>query len=76
MLGPLRPDGSGWDGEYAIIAATAIGASRSRLLKLILYSNGWFSGCETPKQFARAARAAVEEGHRAIKLDLFRRGYA
>jgi galactonate dehydratase len=44
--------------------------------RLILYSNGWFSGCTTPEEFARAAAATVAEGHTAIKLDPFRRGHA
>lgn len=43
---------------------------------LILYSNGWFNGCETPEQYARAARATVDVGHTAIKLDPFKRGAA
>jgi galactonate dehydratase len=42
--------------------------------RLILYSNGWFTGCETPEQFARAAAKTVGEGHTALKLDPFRRG--
>ena len=40
--------------------------------KLILYSNGWFDGCETPEQYAKTARATVEEGHTAIKMEGFR----
>ncbi|MCC6178892.1 MAG: mandelate racemase/muconate lactonizing enzyme family protein [Chloroflexi bacterium] len=43
--------------------------------RLILYSNGWFTGCETPEDFARAAKATVDEGHSALKLDPFRRGH-
>ena len=43
---------------------------------LVLYSNGWFDGCETPEQYAKAARATVDEGHTAIKLDPFKRGAA
>ena len=43
--------------------------------RLILYSNGWFSGCTTPEEFARAAARTVAEGHTAIKLDPFRRGH-
>jgi galactonate dehydratase len=42
---------------------------------LILYSNGWFGGCETPDDFARAAAKTVADGHTAIKLDPFRRGH-
>jgi galactonate dehydratase len=43
--------------------------------RLILYSNGWFGGCETPEQFAQAAARTVAEGHTALKLDPFRRGH-
>ena len=43
--------------------------------RLILYSNGWFDGCTTPDEFARAAAATVADGHTAIKLDPFRRGH-
>jgi len=39
--------------------------------RLVLYSNGWFRGCTTPEQYARAAKETVEEGHTAIKLDPF-----
>jgi galactonate dehydratase len=42
---------------------------------LQLYSNGWFGGCETADDFARAAAKTVAEGHTAIKLDPFRRGH-
>jgi galactonate dehydratase len=42
--------------------------------KLILYSNGWFSGCEMPEQYAEAARKTVAVGHTALKLDPFKRG--
>jgi galactonate dehydratase len=40
--------------------------------KLILYSNGWFSGCKTPDDFGRAAKQTVDVGHTALKLDPFR----
>jgi galactonate dehydratase len=43
--------------------------------RLVLYSNGWFGGCETPEEFARAAKATVDVGHSALKLDPFRRGH-
>ena len=35
------------------------------------YANGWFTGCETPEQYAQAARGVIAEGHEAIKLDPF-----
>ena len=43
--------------------------------RLQLYSNGWFTGCSTPEEFARAASATVAEGHTALKLDPFRGGH-
>jgi galactonate dehydratase len=43
--------------------------------RLVLYSNGWFSGCTTPEEFARAAAQTVADGHTALKLDPFRRGH-
>jgi galactonate dehydratase len=43
--------------------------------RLQLYSNGWFTGCSTPEEFARAAAATVAEGHTALKLDPFRGGH-
>ena len=36
-----------------------------------LYANGWFFGCKTPEQYARAAKATIQAGHQAIKLDPF-----
>ena len=42
--------------------------------RLILYSNGWFSGCTTPDEFAAAAAKTVAAGHTALKLDPFTRG--
>jgi galactonate dehydratase len=39
--------------------------------RLVLYSNGWFRGCRTPEEYARAAKQTVDEGHTAIKLDPF-----
>jgi galactonate dehydratase len=40
--------------------------------KLLLYSNGWFGGCQTPDDFGRAAKKTVDEGHTALKLDPFK----
>ena len=45
------------------------GAFRDRLL---LYSNGWFGGCQTAEDFGAPRRATVDEGHSALKLDPFR----
>ena len=39
--------------------------------KVALYANGWFVGCETPEQYARAAMQTVAAGHEALKLDPF-----
>lgn len=37
-----------------------------------LYANGWFSGCATPEDYARAARERVlPAGHTALKFDPF-----
>jgi galactonate dehydratase len=36
-----------------------------------LYANAWFPGCETPEQYAAAARRCVASGHVALKLDPF-----
>ncbi|HEX5415195.1 MAG TPA: galactonate dehydratase [Chloroflexota bacterium] len=35
------------------------------------YANGWFRGCQTPKQFASAAVKTVESGYTALKWDPF-----
>lgn len=35
------------------------------------YANGWFRGCKTPKQFAKAAVDTVEMGYTALKWDPF-----
>lgn len=43
--------------------------------RLVLYSNGWFSGCTLPEEFAEAAARTVAEGHTAIKLDPFTGGH-
>ena len=44
--------------------------------RLQLYSNGWFTGCSTPDEFARAAAKTVADGHTALKLDPFHGGHA
>lgn len=36
-----------------------------------LYANGWFDGCETPEQYAKAALATVNSGHDSLKMDPF-----
>ena len=36
-----------------------------------LYANGWFTGCETPDEYARAAKKTVAEGYTAMKFDPF-----
>ena len=36
-----------------------------------LYANGWFDGCETPEQYAVAAKKVVADGHKVMKLDPF-----
>src|SRR5437764_14526488 len=43
--------------------------------RLVLYSNGWFSGCTTADEFAEAAVKTVADGHTALKLDPFTRGH-
>jgi L-alanine-DL-glutamate epimerase-like enolase superfamily enzyme len=35
------------------------------------YSNGWYSDCGTPEEFALKARASVAEGFSALKFDPF-----
>lgn len=35
------------------------------------YANGWFGGCQTPKQFAEAAVKTAEKGFTALKWDPF-----
>jgi galactonate dehydratase len=36
-----------------------------------LYANGWFVGCATPDDYARAAKATVAAGHTVLKCDPF-----
>ena len=35
------------------------------------YANGWYGGCRTPEDYARAAEAVVAMGYSALKLDPF-----
>ena len=44
--------------------------------KLLLYSNGGFSGCKTPEDFGKAAKQTVDDGHTALKLDPFKHSHA
>lgn len=44
------------------------GAFRDRVRT---YANAWFTDCESPDQFAAAAKATIESGHDALKLDPF-----
>jgi len=39
------------------------------------YTNGWFTGCTSPEEFARTAKRTVDDGHTALKLDPFGRGH-
>lgn len=39
--------------------------------KIACYANGWFSGAETPDEFAAAAVTATSWGYRALKWDPF-----
>ena len=39
--------------------------------RIRVYANGWFLGCRTPKEFARAAARTVKEGFDALKWDPF-----
>ena len=36
-----------------------------------LYANGWFPGCESPEEYAIAAKATVAKGYAALKFDPF-----
>lgn len=36
--------------------------------RIPLYANGWWIGCETPEDFAKAGIATVEDGYNALKL--------
>lgn len=35
------------------------------------YANGWFDGCSTPEEYAKAAAETVRTGHDALKMDPF-----
>ena len=39
--------------------------------KVRAYSNGWYSDCIAPEEFAEKARAMVRQGFRALKFDPF-----
>jgi galactonate dehydratase len=43
--------------------------------KLKAYANAWYQVPRTPDDFARAAKAAVAKGYRALKFDPFGAGY-
>jgi galactonate dehydratase len=43
--------------------------------KIKAYANGWYRVERTPEEFHRSARAVVEQGYRALKLDPFGPGY-
>jgi galactonate dehydratase len=53
-----------------------LGGKVSQSEGLLLYSNGWFTGCSTPDEFAAAAARTVADGHTALKLDPFKGGAA
>jgi galactonate dehydratase len=39
--------------------------------RLPAYANGWYSGADTPEQFAERARTVAARGYRALKFDPF-----
>lgn len=39
--------------------------------ELLAYANGWYGGCETPKDFGARALQVVGRGYRAMKFDPF-----
>jgi galactonate dehydratase len=65
-----------WDivGKAANLPVYALlgGAVRDRLKA---YANAWYQVPRTPDDFARAARAAVAKGYRALKFDPFGAGW-
>jgi galactonate dehydratase len=66
-----------WD-----IVGKALGQPVHRLLggavrdRVKAYANGWYTTERTPEEFHGAARAVVERGYRALKLDPFGAGFA
>jgi len=36
--------------------------------KLAVYANGWWAGCDTPEEFAKAGKAMIKRGYRGLKL--------
>ncbi len=64
-----------WD-----IAGKALGLPVHKLLggavrdRVLAYANGWYQVERTPEEFHAAARAVVERGYRALKLDPFGAG--
>jgi galactonate dehydratase len=66
-----------WD-----IVGQALGQPVHRLLggavrdRIKAYANGWYTVEREPEEFHAAARAVVERGYRALKLDPFGAGYA
>lgn len=56
----------------APVATLLGGAIRTRVRA---YSNGWYSDCIEPEEFARKAKAMVRTGFRALKLDPFGDAY-
>jgi galactonate dehydratase len=65
-----------WD-----IVGQALGQPVHRLLggavreRIRAYANGWYTVEREPSEFAAAARAVVERGYRALKLDPFGAGH-
>jgi galactonate dehydratase len=65
-----------WD-----IVGQALGQPVHRLLggavreRIPAYANGWYTVERSPEEFAAAARAVVERGYRALKLDPFGAGH-
>jgi galactonate dehydratase len=39
--------------------------------KLRVYANGWYRGCVTPEDYAKAAKRVVSDGYNALKFDPF-----